>query len=104
MANPERKKHKWSLKRNVEKPSAQLNQEVAGPIEGSSSVKDIVATLPISAITEKGCTHHWIIESPNGATSMGQCQMCGEVREFRNSADDYISDGRPSKDEMLLDF
>jgi hypothetical protein len=30
------------------------------------------------------CTHHWIIEPPNGPTSKGYCKLCPEVREFRN--------------------
>lgn len=36
------------------------------------------------------CRHHWIIETPRGATSMGRCKRCGEEREFRNSANDYL--------------
>ena len=36
--------------------------------------------------TENGdCPHHWLLESPNGPTSMGTCRVCGEVREFKNS-------------------
>ncbi len=38
------------------------------------------------------CRHHWIIESPHGALSGGRCKICGEEREFRNSANDYIWD------------
>ena len=29
--------------------------------------------------------HYWVIESPNGPTSYGECRNCGEVREFKNS-------------------
>ncbi len=32
-----------------------------------------------------GCTHHWIIDPPNGAVSVGRCRKCGENREFKNS-------------------
>ena len=32
-----------------------------------------------------GCTHHWVIEPPNGAVSKGRCKDCGEIQEFRNS-------------------
>ncbi|MHB8573912.1 MAG: hypothetical protein ACYDCQ_01130 [Dehalococcoidia bacterium] len=39
---------------------------------------------------EPGCRHHWRIESPNGATSMGRCKVCGENREFMNSSSDSI--------------
>jgi hypothetical protein len=39
---------------------------------------------------EPVCRHHWRIEAPNGATSMGSCKLCGEVREFANSSSDSI--------------
>ena len=31
------------------------------------------------------CMHHWVIDSPNGPTSVGVCKVCGERSEFRNS-------------------
>ena len=33
------------------------------------------------------CAHHWVIDRPNGPTSEGVCQRCGEKREFSNSAE-----------------
>src|SRR5712692_7507741 len=36
------------------------------------------------------CQHHWLIETPRGAMSRGRCKSCGEEREFRNSANDYV--------------
>jgi hypothetical protein len=39
-------------------------------------------TAELAAAT---CSHHWVIESPNGPTSVGECRACGEVREFKNS-------------------
>src|SRR5881409_696866 len=36
------------------------------------------------------CQHHWLIETPRGAMSQGRCKSCGEEREFRNSANDYV--------------
>ena len=36
------------------------------------------------------CRHHWVIASPQGAMSQGRCKVCGEEREFRNSANDYV--------------
>jgi transposase-like protein len=31
-------------------------------------------------------SHHWVIASPNGPTSIGRCKICGEVRQdFANS-------------------
>ncbi len=41
------------------------------------------------------CRHHWVIESPQGATSMGKCKVCGEIKEFRNSAADTLWEGDP---------
>jgi len=31
------------------------------------------------------CAHHWIIETPNGPTSIGECRICRERKEFPNS-------------------
>jgi len=33
------------------------------------------------------CVHHWIIATSNGPTSMGQCQRCHAVKEFKNTMD-----------------
>ena len=49
----------------------------------------------ISELEEPQCRHHWLIEAPQGATSMGRCKVCGEVREFRNSAADTLWEGDP---------
>jgi len=34
--------------------------------------------------------HHWVIDTPRGATSWGVCKICGDKREFQNYASDYI--------------
>jgi hypothetical protein len=31
------------------------------------------------------CTHHWIIEPPQGALSSGTCQKCGDRKMFENA-------------------
>ena len=31
-------------------------------------------------MTTAQCAHHWIIETPDGPISKGQCQLCGEER------------------------
>lgn len=31
------------------------------------------------------CTHHFLIESPNGPMAHGRCKLCGEERDFDNS-------------------
>ena len=39
------------------------------------------------------CRHHWLIESPQGATSWGMCKLCGSRREFSNSSPDAFWEG-----------
>jgi hypothetical protein len=39
----------------------------------------------ILEVLESDCNHHWVIDSPNGPTSVGTCRTCGELREFKNS-------------------
>jgi hypothetical protein len=41
------------------------------------------------------CRHHWVIETPRGATSNGVCKLCSAVREFRNAAPDTLWEGDP---------
>lgn len=47
------------------------------------------------ATAETQCRHHWLIESPHGATSMGICKLCGAQKEFRNSAYDRLWEDGP---------
>ena len=55
---------------------------------------------PVVELTEEQeapqCRHHWVIESPQGATSIGRCKVCDEVREFRNSTTDTLWTAPPS--------
>ena len=37
-------------------------------------------------MTTTQCAHHWIIEKADGPRSTGRCNLCGEEREFSNSA------------------
>ncbi|MEX2008232.1 MAG: hypothetical protein WD850_01990 [Candidatus Spechtbacterales bacterium] len=37
-----------------------------------------------------GCVHHWIIESPNGRESNGECKYCGETKQFVNSIESVM--------------
>ena len=39
---------------------------------------------PVEQQEEVVCRHHWIIEAPTGPISRGVCQLCEEVREFKN--------------------
>lgn len=36
------------------------------------------------------CRHHWVIETPNGATSLGICKRCGRRRRYPNAAYDAV--------------
>lgn len=38
------------------------------------------------------CRHHWIIETPHGATSLGVCKRCGASKRFPSAADDALRD------------
>ena len=40
--------------------------------------------------TTRRCQHHWIIETPHGATSRGQCKRCGAAKRFPNAAEDAL--------------
>ena len=37
-----------------------------------------------SKMDKKDCTHHLLIDSPNGPQSQGSCKVCGAEREFMN--------------------
>lgn len=41
-------------------------------------------TAPQKTKVQTECRHHWVIESPSGATSIGICKHCGAVKEFGN--------------------
>ena len=48
------------------------------------------------------CQHHWLIEAPEGPTSLGICRMCGEERMFENNFADcsvynFGHENRPSQ-------
>ena len=34
-----------------------------------------------------GCQHHWDIPPANGPVSLGICQNCGAIKEFKNSVE-----------------
>jgi hypothetical protein len=33
---------------------------------------------------KRECIHYWVIETPQGPTSMGRCKYCGATSEFKN--------------------
>jgi hypothetical protein len=44
------------------------------------------------AVRKRHCRHHWVIESPHGATSLGHCRSCGKTKRFPNAAEDALLD------------
>ena len=44
------------------------------------------------------CSHYWIIEVQIGPVSRGICQLCEDVREFKN----YIEEKPSDEDELLV--
>ena len=47
------------------------------------------------AIKRAHCRHHWLIDSPQGPTSIGMCKLCGARKEFSNSAGDFLWEDEP---------
>ena len=43
------------------------------------------------------CCHYWIIETANGPISRGECEICHEVRDFKNSVYDLERDAQDSR-------
>lgn len=58
-------------------------------------MRKAVVTQPKKATKEGRCRHHWLIESPEGPTSLGICKLCGAQKEFRNSASDLLWEDDP---------
>ena len=54
--------------------------------------KDFMETVAVKALEEEPaestCKHHWVIEAANGPISWGECQVCHEGKEFKNSITD----------------
>ena len=44
----------------------------------------VLEAAPNKPEGEASCSHHWVIESPNGPTSWGVCKYCGARKEFNN--------------------
>ena len=42
----------------------------------------------VTKVLEEQCVHNWVLASPNGSTSPGECVKCGERRRFANSFPD----------------
>jgi hypothetical protein len=46
--------------------------------------EEAAGSPPGDCAAEATCRHHWLIEPPNGPTSIGVCKLCGATREFDN--------------------
>ena len=46
---------------------------------------------------DQACHHHWVIEPAHGLLSQGECQMCHEVREFKNSIEWQYGQRKPGR-------
>ena len=53
--------------------------------------------LQHNIINKNQCIQHWILEQPDGPTSMGECKYCATVKEFLN-AEYFIINGNPDFD------
>jgi len=51
-------------------------------------VENVTALATVEADTEPTCRHHWVVEAANGPVSWGECQICHESKEFKNSIGD----------------
>ncbi len=47
-------------------------------------VTELPITEPVEEEAGPQCCHHWVIQPATGPVSSGLCQVCGEVREFKN--------------------
>jgi hypothetical protein len=57
-----------------------------------------VSTRRKQATRRAHCRHHWLIESPQGPTSIGMCKLCGARKEFSNSVTDFLWEDEPQSE------
>jgi hypothetical protein len=58
-------------------------------------MRKVAVTRSKQATKGDRCRHHWLIESPQGRTSMGMCKLCGARKEFSNSVGDFLWEDEP---------
>ena len=46
------------------------------------------------------CVHHWLVSSPNGETSWGECRKCGRRKRFLNRFD---GNERPNNSDLFVE-
>ncbi len=53
--------------------------------------------VAVEAQPAPACCHYWIIETARGPISRGECQICHELRDFKNSVFDMDRDSQDSR-------
>ena len=43
-----------------------------------------IATSVLLEESPPACRHHWVIQAATAPVSLGVCQICSEVKEFKN--------------------
>ena len=72
-----------------------IEKDLVENVAVKSAVEEPVEALveaPAEASPEATCKHHWVIEAANGPISWGECQVCHEGKEFKNSITDADRD------------
>jgi hypothetical protein len=59
--------------------------------------KDAPNPTAVEGQNVPACHHHWIIEPAHGSVSRGVCQVCEEVREFKNSIEWEYGGRKPGR-------
>ena len=59
--------------------------------------EDAPNTTGVEEQNDSACPHHWIIEPAQGSVSRGVCQVCEEVREFKNSIEWEYGQRKPGR-------
>ena len=49
-----------------------------------TSVLDPQVATGVAVAETPQCSHQWMIDSPNGPQSRGECRLCGAERYFQN--------------------
>ena len=50
----------------------------------NASLLETASLIAAEEVNTLKCAHYWIIEPANGPVSLGVCQVCQEVRAFKN--------------------
>ena len=59
-------------------------------------IQQVTRSAPEQELEKAVCRHHWVIDAPTGPVSRGVCQLCDEVRVFKNYIDSAPWSEEPS--------